>query len=121
MFIMKLRNLPSVVKHHGQTAYHNVNNKIPCFYVIVPDDVDDIDCHGGVTFGDYESCEDDDGEVYEFGEREYEVPGHEHVEVPEGYHVLGWDYAHCDDDDLTDEEIIADVKETLELLECKTL
>lgn len=106
MFSIKHRDLPAVIMHCGKTAYHNVENIIPCFYVIVPKGKH-IDCHGGETFGD--------------DEPEYHVPGFDHIEVPEGYCVRGWDYAHCDDDDLTAEEIIADVKETLEHIKCETL
>ena len=109
MFGIRHREIPAVIKHRGQTAYHNVENTLcPCFYVIVPDDVDDIWCHGGVEFGVYD-------------EPEYEIPGHEDIEVPEGYRVLGWDFGHFGDDKLTDEQIIASVKRTLEEIECETL
>ena len=82
MFGIKHRDLPAVIMHCGKTAYHNVENIIPCFYVIVPKGKH-IDCHGGETFGD--------------DEPEYHVPGFDHIEVPEGYCVRGWDYAHWDD------------------------
>lgn len=108
---MKHRNLPAVIKHCGQTAYHDVENHFyACFYVIVPIDVEDIDCHGGTSFG-----------LPEDGDYATEVPGHENIEVPEGYHVLGWDFGHFDDEKLSDEQIITSVKRTLENLECETL
>ncbi len=95
------RSIPAVIMHSGQTAYHNQGNFIPCFYVIVPKRTW-VDCHGGVTFGEEED--------------EDHVPGFPGIEVPKGYCVLGWDYAHDGDDDLTAEEIIEDVKITLEEL-----
>ncbi len=73
-----------------------------CAYVVVPMKVRDIECHGGVTYSE------DDIIGYE-----NTIPGHEDIEIPEGYHVLGWDFNHFDDDMRSVGDAIGSVTRTL--------
>lgn len=77
-----------------------------CAYVIVPTKVRDIDCHGGVTYGD---C---------YNDVEY-LPFLKHMRCEEGYHILEWDYAHYRDEELTFKDVREDVLDTVEMTASK--
>ena len=88
--------------------FHCIGSENPwmCAYVIVPLKVYDIECHGSITYD--EECGDD---FYDNS-----VPGHRGIEIPKGYHVIGWDFAHINDDDLPVEKAIESVRRTLQWL-----
>lgn len=105
-------DLPKEVEEHvgdrKAKAFLNYNgihgdNPWVCAYVVVPTKVMDVECHGGVTYGEED--------VLDYVNS---IPGHRGVEIPEGYHVIGWDFAHYKDDDLPVEKAIESVRRTLQ-------
>lgn len=105
-------DLPKEVEEHvgdrkakAYLNYNGIHGDCPwmCAYVVVPTKVTDVECHGGVTYS-----EDD---IFEYVNT---IPGHSDVKIPEGYHVLGWDFAHFDDDRLPVKKGIESVRRTLQ-------
>ena len=104
-------DLPKEVEEHvgkkkakAYLNYHCVGGDNPwmCAYVVVPLKVQDVKCHGGVTYSEED-----------VSEYRNTIPGHEDIEIPEGYHVIGWDFAHYGDVYLPVEEAIESVRATL--------
>ena len=105
-------DLPKEVEEHvgnrkakAYLNYNCIHSDCPwmCAYVVVPNKVMHVECHEGVTYS-----EDDVSEYANL------IPGHREIVIPEGYHVIGWDFAHCDDDDLSVEKAIESVRRTLQ-------
>ena len=73
-----------------------------CAYIEVPATVseEDITCHEGVTYG------------YDGIERYYPVVKEG---AAEGNRVFGWDYAHMGDEHTTEEDVIMDIRTTIDI------
>lgn len=105
-------DLPKEVEEHvgdrkvkAYLNYNNIRGTCPwmCAYVVVPLKVRDVECHGGVTYGEEDVTE-----------YKNEIPGHRDVKIPKGYHVIGWDFVHYYDDELPVEKAVESVRRTLQ-------
>jgi hypothetical protein len=90
--------------------YHEGKRDWYCAYLEVPAAVDteNVECHGGVTYGDY----------YDGAKplRDWPRPRLGETTARQGMKIIGWDYAHFYDADTIMDDVLRDIRETIDTI-----